>query len=380
MAQAKHNLLPIGIHLTPDAVHMVQLEQGADGVKVVSKASCRLSTSAETIARIVAAGDGTGEASGSDAAPVRGRTVETTYGRAQQFVRQTIATDGFRNKEVVINLPQEHLVIQHVRMPPMQPEELKAALPYELQGKLPFDPQAAVVRHIVAGTVSENNETKHDVLVLAVPRHIVEKHVSGMTRIGLTVSGVGVEPCAMCYCYTFAASHSGPSQAGPLCVMVVYLGTRATHVAILRGQETTFVKGIGQGTDHLIEAVAKVKGISLEEAADLVETWRQSAESATLDEAVETYNRSRRSLDHLIDEIKSCIRYHASLARGAGVDRLYFMGPGAADRALVCVLRAQLHIPCEVGDPFGTVMDKADPETAEPEMAVAVGLSLFGAQ
>ena len=368
MAQARRNILPIGIHLDPDAVYMTQLEQHGRGMKVVSKASQRLSTSAETVARVAAASAGGRE------------TAERVYSQARQFVRRKVAANGFRGRDVVISLPQEDLVIQHVRMPPMQPEELKAALPYELQGKLPFDPKDAVVRHIVAGAISENNETKHDVLVLAASRHVVEKHVSAMTRMGLNVTGVGVEPCAMCYCYAYAAAHSGPSQEGPACVMIVFLGLRTTHVAILRGQETTFAKGIEQGTDSLIDAVATSKNVPLEKAALLVETWRQSPGPETLQEAVGVYSRCRAGLDHLIDEIESCVRYHASLARGAEVDRLYFVGPGAGDRALVRVLCARLHVACEVGDPFGAVTGEANPETTEPEMAVAVGLSLFGAQ
>jgi len=373
MAQVRRNILPIGIHFSPDAVYMAQLEQNSKGMRVVSKASCRLSTSAETVARVVAADEDAGGAAGSESA-------EMTYNHARQFARQKVTADGFQGKDVVISLPQEHLVIQHVRMPPMQPSELQAALPYELEGRLPFNPSEAIVRHIVAGSVSENSETKHDVLVLAAPRHIVEKHVSAMTRMGLQVTGVGVEPCAMCYCYAYAASHSGPSQAGPPCVMVVYLGAQVTHVAILRGQEMTFVKGVEQGTDGLVESVAKVRGISLEEAAELVETWHESPAPETLEEAIEVYSRSRSTLDHLIDQVESCVRYHASLARGTGVDKLYFVGPGAKDRALTRVLSGRLHLPCEVGDPFGAVTGTADPEASEPEMAVAVGLSLFGAQ
>ena len=373
MAQVRRNVLPIGVHLNSDAVYMAQLEQNNKGVRVVSKASCQLSTSAEMVARVVAAGaDAGGTAANAED--------ETAYTQGRQFVRQKVTTDGFHGRDVVISLPQEHLVIQHVRMQPMQPAELKAALPYELEGRLPFSPNDAVVRHIVAGTVSENNETKHDVLVLAAPRQVVEKHVSAMTRLGFRVIGVGVEPCAMCYSYAYAATHSEPSQSGPPCVMVVYLGPRATHVAILQGQETTFVKGVEQGTDGLVEAVAKVKGLSLEEAAELIERWHQSQGPEMLDEAVEVYSRSRSRLDYLVDQVESCVRYHASLTRGAGVDRLYFVGPGARDRALVRVLSGRLHLPCEVGDPFGTVTGKTDSETTEPEMAVAIGLSLFGAQ
>lgn len=373
MAQVRRNVLPIGVHLNSDAVYLVQLEQTSKGVRVVSKASCRLSTPAKTVARVVAAGEDAGGAAAS-------ADDEMAYTQGRQFVRQKVTTDGFHGREVVISLPQEHLVIQHVRMPPMQPEELKAALPYELEGRLPFGPSDAIVRHIVAGTVSENNETKHDVLVLAAPRQVVEKHVSAMTRLGFRVIGVGVEPCAMCYSYAYAASHAEPSQSGPPCVMVVYLGPRATHVAILQGQETTFVKGVEQGTDGLVEAVAKVKSLPLEEAANLVETWHQSQGPEALEEAVEVYSRSRSNLDYLVDQVESCVRYHASLTRGAGVDRLYFVGAGARDRALVRVLSGRLHLPCEVGNPVGAVTGEADSETTEPEMAVATGLSLFGAQ
>lgn len=373
MAQAKRSLFPIGIHLTQGAVWMAQLEQDGDDVRVVSKATCSLASDADMLARVVAIDHGPAGDSGTD-------IVELAYAKGRRFVAQKVASDGFRGKDAVISLPQDQLVIKHVRLPPMQPEELNAALPYELQGKLPFNPQEAVVRHIVAGTVSENNETKQDVLVLATPKHVVEKHVAAIGRLGLSVTGVGVEPCAMCYAYAFAAGRAQASQSGPPCIMVVYLGTQTTHVAILRGQETTFVKGVGHGTDRLVEAVAKVKGISIEEAVDLISLWRTTPGSAAFEEAVDAYNRSRTSLEYLVDEIESCMRYHASLARGASVDRLHFVGPGARDLALVRVVSARLAIPCDVGDPFGAATGTSNPKTAEPEMAVAVGLSLFGAQ
>jgi len=74
------------------------------------------------------------------------------------------------------------------------------------------------------------------------------------------------------------------------------------------------------------------------------------------------------------------VRYHGSLARGAHIDRLIFLGPGARDRPLVGVLGARLGVACEVGDPLGTIAERSNPGEAEPELAVALGLSLFGTQ
>ncbi len=372
MATRKRTLLPIGIHLTPDAVQMVQLCQVDDRVEVVSRAAHYFSSPSATLARLVAAGGGPNKGS-----PNRR---EVDYNRCRTFVRQKVSKDGFRGKEAVISLPAEHLAIQHVRMAPMPPEELAAALPAELQGKLPFAPADAIIRHVLAGTVTENNETKQDVIVLAAERFIVERHIQAMTRLGLNVVGVGVEPCAMCYPYAFASQRPTPSGGGPPCLMIVHLGADETHVAILRGQETTFVKGVDHGTDELIEAIAKEKSVPLERAAEMVGKWRESPGPETFQESLDVYNAISWSLERLADEIQSCIRYHASLSRGAPIDRIHFVGPEARDRALVSVLSTHLDIPSEIGDPFAAVKGEPDPDGVHPDMAVAVGLSLFGAQ
>ena len=369
MARGRRMLLPIGIHLNAEAVYMVQLEQTEGAVEVVSKAARRFPSApgaqgrSETL--IVAEGQ-------SFDKPASAHSEE-----AWEFVRERITADGFRGTEAVVGLPAEHLVIQHVRFSPLQPEELEASLLPELRGRLPFDPRDAVIRHIVAGTISENSETKQDIIVLAARRAVVEAQVSAAARLGLQVVGVGVEPCAMCYPYMYAASCAPASAEGPPALMIVYLGPRTTYVAITRGQEMTFVKGLELGLDSVVEPIAKAKGITLGEAAEARAKWRESA--TAVPEAVETYNAVRSDLDHIVDEIESCMRYHASLSRGAHIDRLIFVGPEARDRALVRVIGAHVSVPCETGNPLDAMTEKPGRYEPEPELAAAAGLSLFKA-
>ena len=371
MAHRKRTLLPIGIHLGAEAVHMTQLDQAEGDVQMVSKAGLYFPQGSSGPLPSL---DSEGEV--EEASDTQD---EANYELALSFIRKRLATDGFRGKDAVISLPSRHLVIQHVRLATMQPEEMASALMHELSGKLPFDPQQAVVRHIVAGTVSENSETKQDVIVLAARRAVVEKHVAEMTRLGLQVIGVGAEPCAMCYAYAFAATHGLPSQEGPRSLMFVHLGFRTTHVAILRGQDTTFVKEMAHGTRQLTRWLAKSRNISADQATALRAKWCEAPTPENMEAAVEAYNRFRPVLDHLTDEIDSCLRYHASLSRGARVDRLYFVGPDARDRGLVRVLSSNLTVPGDLGDPIGALTGRGDRQQAEPDLAVSVGLSLFSA-
>jgi len=366
-SQGKRRLLPVGVHVALEGAHLIQFEQAGDRMVVVARASAAFTRPEDAVRRLVSA-----RREGEEAP-------EPDCRAAIEFVAKETTTNGFRGKEVVVSLPSEQLVVQHVRLPPMGEDELRTALPFELEGKLPFAPREAVVRHIVAGTVTEEGETKHEVIALAMRREVVQRRLAALERLKLTLVGAGVEPCTMCYPWAWASEHAGPSQSGPPCLMLVHLGWERTDVAILRGQEVAFVKPVAQGVDHVIEAVSMVRDIPLEEAADLVARWRAEPTPEHLDEAVAAYSRCRGCTGHLVDEIQSCIRYHASLARGKGVDRVVFVGPGARDKALVRVLEANLPVPCEVGDPVGTVTGEADPEGPAPELAVAVGLSLFGA-
>jgi len=370
MARAKRTLLPIGIHLNADAVYMVQLEQTEGTVAVVSKAAKRFSPAPAQGSEAGSDGSAAGQGlSGLD---------DSRYEEARQFIREKITSNGFRGSEAVLSLPPEQLVIQHVRLSPIQPEELEGALLNELHGKLPFDPEEAEVRHIVAGMVSENNETKQDVIVLAAMRDSIERQVSAVARLGLTVVGVGVEPCAMCYPYMFASAHAAPPPEGPPSLMIVYLGSRATYVAITHGQEMNFVKGVELGADNLLDPLAHAKGITAPEAAAMRARWREA--TTAVPEAVEAYNCIRFDLEHIVDEIQSCRRYYASLSRGTHVDRIIFVGPEARDRALVRVVGAHVGVPCDIGNPLSVIGGPSGQGEPEPEMAAAAGLSLFAAQ
>jgi Tfp pilus assembly PilM family ATPase len=372
MAYRKRVPLPIGIHLNADAVFMAQLEQGDTGLSVVSKAAKHFTSVPTAASNSSTPSEAMG---GSDVATMD----DSRYDEAREFIRDRIANDGFHGKDVVLSLPSECLVIQHVRVLPLPMEELTGVLPGELQGKLPFDPRKAVLRYIVAGQVSENGETKQDVIVLAVRREVIETAVGSITKLGLQVVGVGVEPCCMCYPYTFAASRTVPTAEGPPGLMLVYLGPRTTHVGIIRGTETAFVKGIELGTDHLVEALAAARTVTPQQIAVLRDQWQKANKPEELNEAVAAYNSIQWNLGHIVDEIQSCMRYYMSLARGARIERLVFLGPESQDKALVRVLGAHLSLTCEMGNPVEVVTGTAS-DAMGPEMAVAVGLSLFGAQ
>ena len=103
---------------------------------------------------------------------VRGKASEREA-FVSEALRKMLAA-GFRGKQVVTCLPANCVALQHLRMGKMSPEDLVKALPFEAAGKLPFDPNRAMLRHTLAAEVYQNGEARQEVIVMAAPRDAVE--------------------------------------------------------------------------------------------------------------------------------------------------------------------------------------------------------------
>src|SRR5436190_12692360 len=87
-----------------------------------------------------------------------------------QAIKELLAQGNFTGREAMLGLPSSSMFLQHLRVPKMDDEALKKALPWEAQGKLPIDPTHALLRHHVAGDIYQDQETKSEVILMAAGR------------------------------------------------------------------------------------------------------------------------------------------------------------------------------------------------------------------
>src|SRR4051794_4956778 len=116
-------------------------------------------------------------------------------------VRDLLSQGKFRGRETVLGLPASQMFIQHLRMPKMDADGMKKALPWELRGKLPIDPNQAQLRHIIAGDVYEGQEAKSEVIVMAAAKEAVLQYLAAAARAKLDVIGMNIEAKAIVDCF-----------------------------------------------------------------------------------------------------------------------------------------------------------------------------------
>ena len=294
-------------------------------------------------------------------------------------IRSVLAVGLFTTRQCILSLPARATFIHHAKLPKLPPEQLPGALKWELQDKLPYPVEEAIIRHVVAGDVFGDGEAKQEVIVVAVPRSTVQSCLDMSRRLKLDVIGLNIEPCAIVECFARLFRRDSDSTRTTI---YVDMGAASTQVVLARGPRIVFARNLTVGGRDLDAVAAEKLGVSVEQANHI---RRQAlAEQTGSPGPQEVMGLLKEPIAELVEELTQCMRYHESVFRGQPVERMVFLGGQAYDKRLCQIIAQRLELPAQIGDPLvqvsraggaatGAALDIAGPR---PDWAVAIGLSL----
>ena len=354
--------------------------------------------------------------------------------------RELLAQGNFRGRRAVLGLPAASMYIQHLRMPKLDDEETRKALPWEARGKLPIDPSHALLRHMVAGEVYQDQEPKNEVILMAANRELVNQLLAAAARARLDVVGMNVEPKALVDCFAHVYRRKTDVD---ITNCFLDIGCTASRAIVSRGSQILFARVIPVGGDHFNRAVAEALKVSFEDAkilriklahqqpvaaspeapaaqpavaapaaaaeetgensfallsAGMAASARQTAAPVAAapritepaprgqgsHDATRVKAAGRLPLERLVEELSLCRRYHESVFPNRPVDRLIFVGGEARHRSLCQYVAREMGLAAQVGDPLVRmgrttevgVESGIDRRQPQPGWAVAIGLSM----
>lgn len=349
-----------------------------------------------------------------------------------ESVREMLANGNFRGRRVVLSMPASAMSVQHLRLAKMDDAALKAALPWECRGKMPYDPSHALMRHIIAGEVYADGEQKNEVIVMAAQREWVNQYLAAAAKAKLDVVGMNVEPKALIDCFSHVYHRKVNQDSVNL---FVDIGAHATRAVIAKGTSVFFARVIPIGGEHFTRAVATALKINNEDARILriklchaqteAELSRAAADGVTsaatepagpagnneitgvgsrfgasspscdADAPQATHETSsvehervdracHEPIERLVHELTLCRRYHEATFPNLHVSRLVFVGGEARHRSLCQAIARQMDLAAQVGDPMVRMSRTTEvgPESGidrrlpQPDWAVALGLTM----
>lgn len=263
-------------------------------------------------------------------------------------IRQILSDHHFKGRRVISCLGSQELFIQNVRLPQLPAEEIAKVVAWEAEERLPYPVAEAEIRHLPAGQVRQESNTKQEVILLACHNGILKRHLNLLEQAGLTAVAIDVEPSATLRCFHNISNTVQSNSAS----CYLNFGDAATTVIFADQQNVLFLKYIMQGSNHLDRAVAENLDLPLAEAIRLRKIVTNSPTLNASDELHRSVIDSIRSiLETISSEIENCLRYYKVTFRGKKLDELVVTG-NESSPWLIDFLSDRLNSDCKMGNPF----------------------------
>ncbi len=278
--------------------------------------------------------------------PLPGHLVMDTEAYHQavaEAVMRAYTRGGFLGKRIVSCLPAKMVQVKSLRVPPMPEDEMRQAIAWEAAERFEhFAGQRLSVRHLRAGTVRQGEDTKEEVIAMAVPEAHTELHAHALADQGFVLKGIDISMSAV---HRLLRWH-GRDEAEPIAVLM--LSQSGAQVMVVRNGNVRFYRWLEIGLNHMDEQVAQRLGITAEAASRI----RRGEDNIDTGESRQFGHALRQPLNELAHEVSLCLRYDSVTFRQPRPEVALQIGEGGDLPGLSDALEEGAGLKTSVMDPF----------------------------
>jgi Tfp pilus assembly PilM family ATPase len=351
---------PIGLDLSGDALRMAQVEIQEAGSRLVDSVTRNIDV----------------------------RNDEQVRCALADALRQ----GRFEGLSLATCLPTSAVSVHHLRLEAAA-NRLEEAVRAEVAERIDYDIAEAEVRHLAVQAATAR-AGQQELIAFAARREAVTQQLRLAERQGLTVAGITALPLAVSYAFSYLGQRR---EERDFTFLVLHLEGNLTHLLAINGGQLCFARTMQRGVHDLLSAAAKATGQEMSALKSAQrDRMQRRGESELLNSRMSTppqapaaaelpLEQAGAVFEGFVEEIQSCTCYVSSSITGREVNKIVFSGPLANDYLLCQLLASRVGLPGQIGDPLAGIRVSqgegeatAAPRLPEPELSVALGLSLFG--
>ena len=258
-------------------------------------------------------------------------------------LRRMAAKNGFADCRFAAALGGRSLFIREVVFPRMPEKEMRQAIHWDLEQYVPYSPDQLYFDFWVVGQGATEVEVR--VLLVAAPKDVVDTLSGVMTKAGLQLASIDIEPLAI--------QRTLPDAAD---CMLIDSGAGASQVTLFQKHSPVFTRNIPIGGNEGMEL-------------------GQAVMAGEID----------RIVGELAGEVRRTLEYCQVQNQNVSSSTVFITGGGAKIENLPAKLATILELPVILHDPLcgmeiANSFNKQYLRDVGPQMAVAVGLALRGVE
>lgn len=175
----------------------------------------------------------------------------------EESMRPWVRKHQLSNYPVVATLPASTLVLRHIQIPNLKPQETAEAVEWEARRVLPFALEEAQMDWLRQGTVVSEEGEMQEILLVAVRDSVVDCYAQGIKETGLKLVSLDIAPMALGRWLLKDAEGSS---------LIIDIGAETTQMHFFSGTKLVFSRSLSIGGAQATNAIAAEAGLSHGEA------------------------------------------------------------------------------------------------------------------
>lgn len=300
-----------------------------------------------------------------DDAIVEGEVMDP--GIVADAIRGLMASAGIKTKTVVIAVGGRDVIIKKISMDRLGEAQAREVIRWEAEQHVPFDMENVELDFQILDP--EGDGLQMTVLLVAAKRDLVENKVALLNEVGLQPAIIDVDAFALHNAFEINYPDAMSGVVG-----LVNIGHEMTNINILEEGIPVLTRDLPVGTRRFREDMQRERGLSAEEADQLLQGFEPN-------EVLAPFLETRG--EELAVGIERAAAFLQSASRSAGgISRIYTTGGGGRIPGLNRVLAERLRLPVELANPLEKlrvaegVFDTMNVDEVAPLLMLPIGLAL----
>lgn len=194
-----------------------------------------------------------------------------------RIVKVMLQNSGMDVEEAYVALPSYLALFSVIPLPLLDEKEFLTAVPLEAKKHIPVPLSTVQLDWINLG--KNKFQDQYDVLIMAIPNSVVSKYVDISKSLGIKIKGFELD------CFSTLRALSLPKAD----TCVIDMGARTSTVLIVNSDnKLQTIQSFDFGGNQITEAIAKMKGISVEDAELLKKQNAMSGEDVRVGEFIKS--------------------------------------------------------------------------------------------
>lgn len=286
-----------------------------------------------------------------------------------EALQRMASRNGLAGRQVAAAIGGRSLFIREAVFPRMTEVELRQAIRWDLDKYVPFSPDQLYFDFWVAGPGATEFEVR--VLLVAVPRNVIDTLVRVLNRSGFKTVAVDIEPLAI--------QRTLPATIDS---MLIDSGATVSQVTLFQQGSPVFTRNIPIGGSHFTELMMEGFEIGREEAELLKQKGGEMLAGLGNGQGQEMMNNQLdRMAGDFAGEVRRTLEYYQVQNRNVSISQIYITGGGAKLELVQEKLAQFMDLPVSLHDPLATLelptsFNLQYLRGVGPQMSVAVGLAM----